>query len=152
MVRQDWGNKLHYGVDEAWDAFDSTDRYIDEDDLRARAALALTIPPPEVAAWILENCQIIMVEQGKMVHPESVEGKYLLLFGDAYILNVSMHRAIHGILHEAAHAYLGHGQKSIRWIEEAEEEERQTNRPVAQWMSAVQYNKGWVEKKLSGRT
>ena len=147
MVQEDRGDELHYGMDEVWCDLSTSG----EDHLDARVAFALTIPPREIADWILQNCQMLMVRHGQMMPVESVQGKYLLLFEGTHVLKDPIDMVIHTILHEAAHAFLGHGQDRLRSKEVGEEEERQANRLVAQWMRAVQYHKHWGEKKLSGR-
>lgn len=155
-IGDDWGRGRHYAVGEAWCEFGALPlvAYMDDDLLRRYAALALAIPPRETSQWIFQHCLIVPVHDGRAVPPCDSEGRYLLLFPVSVIHGEPSYRVIHLILHEAAHAYLRHGEKEglPPSYEEGKKRERQANRLVAQWMRAAQYNKQWVEAKLSGRT
>jgi len=142
---EDSGN-LHYNWDEAlggvYDMFPMT-LYSHEllDDFDAVVVLALTIVPRQVADWVIENCRIDAIDSALTISPHWLEDKFFLLFNPHSLCARSRAIVIHTILHEAAHAYLGHKSPVALTREEHKEQERQANRLVAQWMRAAQYKK-----------
>ena len=142
---EDSGN-LHYNWDEAlggvYDMFPmSLYNHKLLDDFDAVVALALTILPRQVADWVIENCRIDAIDGALTISPHWLEDKFFLLFNPHSLCARSRAIVIHTILHEAAHAYLGHKSPVALTREEHKEQERQANRLVAQWMRAAQYKK-----------